>query len=436
MNLNCIIYDEIQNICGEILYQILIDIKLDNLIGFSATPFSNKKNKKKIEDLIKKNTSDTILFNYKVKKAIDDGCINKCMYHIIICKNIEDDIINIINIIKINIEIRKYNNTFQKKKIIGWIPENLETLNMVKDIIEKETEWVVFGDDRIDDYKKYNCREEIWCLIVCRKCREGFNSNGIEFGFTIGHSEPHINVQQGGRTQRKDYSNQTSELFIFTHHIDYINELESYLNEYLYSEKEENYIEDNSNIEDKLKNLELIKKKNKLRDIKIKLEAMEAMNEETKILKEEIMKTEEEFEKNRKEQIKHTQKEKFDNYNLEDKYKECKKDNKNNNIMDDSQYNKYKDKIYTYIENPKEYFGNIWINWYDFLGIETPIITKNDFKKAAEDIWIKNKRSYDENFQTLCKKNNLPYFDFEGLFGDTLSDNFFGIKTRRKNRNT
>jgi len=95
----------------------------------------------------------------------------------------------------------------------------------------------------------------------------------------------------------------------------------------------------------------------------------------------------------------------------QDEFNYIRQLNKELNIQSKEDYsdiaieNKHK----MYIKNPEEYFNSkgVWTNWYDFMGIDTKIFIqdKNDWINFCKD---KNIESLDDYYE-LCKKySNLP----------------------------
>jgi predicted helicase len=109
----------------------------------------------------------------------------------------------------------------------------------------------------------------------------------------------------------------------------------------------------------------------------------------------------------------------------EDEFNYVKELNKQLNIQDKEEYtnNKsIKDKHEMYIENPEEYFRlkGVWTNWYDFIGVDTKkfIQDKNNWINFCKN---KNVKSLDD-YKELCKLyDELPknpvdlYKDFTSI---------------------
>lgn len=112
----------------------------------------------------------------------------------------------------------------------------------------------------------------------------------------------------------------------------------------------------------------------------------------------------------------------------EDEYNYIRELNKELNIKDKEEYtnNKsIKEKHKMYIDNPEEYFKlkGVWTNWYDFISVDTKefIQDKNDWINFCKDKNIKTL----EDYNNLCKLfNELPKYpeDFYKEFTNILSE--------------
>jgi len=109
----------------------------------------------------------------------------------------------------------------------------------------------------------------------------------------------------------------------------------------------------------------------------------------------------------------------------EDEYNYVKELNKQLNIQSKEDYTKesvkvYHEKYIEYIKYPEEYFKGIWSDWYDFIGVDTKkfIQDKNDWINFCKDNNVKSIDDYNE----LCKLHEkLPmnpvhfYKDFSNI---------------------
>jgi len=93
----------------------------------------------------------------------------------------------------------------------------------------------------------------------------------------------------------------------------------------------------------------------------------------------------------------------------QDKFNYIRQLNKEFNIKSKEEYvdKVIKDKHINYIDNPEEYFKlkGIWTNWYDFIGIDTNIFIqdKNDWINFCQENNVKSIEDYKE----LCKLNEI-----------------------------
>lgn len=88
-------------------------------------------------------------------------------------------------------------------------------------------------------------------------------------------------------------------------------------------------------------------------------------------------------------------------------YIKLKNHNKNFNFISIGNYHSSKNINEKYIENPQEYFGHIWTNWYDFLQVNTSnfIQDKDDWVRFCKE---KNVLSVND-YYILCETcDNLP----------------------------
>ena len=119
----------------------------------------------------------------------------------------------------------------------------------------------------------------------------------------------------------------------------------------------------------------------------------------------------------------------------EDEYNYVKELNKQLNIQSKEQYadKVIKDKHKNYIENPEEYFKSkcVWTNWYDFIGVDTKkfIQDKNDWIIFCKE---NNVKSFDE-YNELCKLyKELPMNPQEFYIGCLDIDIELEFNTKRR----
>jgi predicted helicase len=119
----------------------------------------------------------------------------------------------------------------------------------------------------------------------------------------------------------------------------------------------------------------------------------------------------------------------------QDEYNYIRQLNKELNIQSKEEYvdKVIKDKHKNYIENPEEYFKlkGVWSNWYDFIGVDTKkfIQDKNDWINFCKENNIKSLEDYNE----LCKlydKIPINPVDFYKNFSNILKE--LGINRNRR----
>lgn len=419
--INCMIYDETQNITSSKMYEYLMNNKPDHLIGISATPSTDDKDQNhKLHKLFNKK----FISKCSYETAIKENWINDCNYHIYGYDKNDQPIDKITKIIDRQIRLRIDKDIWKRKKFIIWIPETNEKKEEYIKYIKENTNWTVFTDINDKEFKRCNTTDIPWCLVLCQKGREGYDQKDIEFGVSIGNSSCHLYIQEQGRSQRRDYDGKISELLIFTEK-DKMNDVNEDINQYM----EGDYIGEIKNIEDvdieeeiesenvKQKELELRQIHENERQIQNEIDELKKAEKQDRINKRQ--------EENKKSKIVFRDKFKqseFSEKSKDDQYELAKKKNKELKINDDKDYRvKKTDNLY-YNENPKEYFSDQWINWYDFLGIETScLLNENDFREQTKDIWKETEGDY-YKFADECKSLGLPHFDYKGLYGKEIDE--------------
>ena len=208
LDIDLLIYDEVHNITGTKFMENINHIPY--IIGFSAFPNTdNLEQNQKMIDIFNNN----IISELSYTEAIQNKWINPYEYHIYLFSEEE----TVCNEIKYVIEKRKRKNMWKTRKFIIWVPEDKETKNKwYQYLIDNCKEWIFYDDNSIEQFENENeTKIGIKCLVCCRKCTEGYDGTGIEFGVNIGCSQINSFIQRQGRSQRPDYDGQLSEFLIF-----------------------------------------------------------------------------------------------------------------------------------------------------------------------------------------------------------------------------
>lgn len=300
LDIDCMIYDETQNITSPAMYEYLKNNKPKHLVGISATPETDdEKQNKKIEDLF----MCKYLSKCSYKYAIDQGWINNCKFYREEYQNNKEYVLNKINTL---IRWRKSRNMWKTRKFIIWVPSGRnEQKGYYGYIKEYYPTWTIY--DKLSDFDKDNLNDEPMCLILCQTGREGYDRKDIEFGVHIGDSATHLYIQEQGRSMRKDYHNKLSELLIFCSE-DKMYDLDIKIPEYMGDDfigylpdnvllndneeetpKEEKEMEEEIiKLQEQLEKRRSIRKEEKEREINIKMSILEKEKREEYILKRDI----------------------------------------------------------------------------------------------------------------------------------------------------
>lgn len=430
LKIDCMVYDETQNITSSKMYDYLIKGEIIHLIGVSATPKTDdEEQNKKITKLF----HDKIISNCSYQVAIENEYINPCEYNIYGYDKDSDSIEKITNIINRQISSRIDENIWFRKKFIIWIPENNSKKDEYIDHFMKNTNWKIFKDINDKSFESINNTENPWCLVLCQKGREGYDRKDIEFGVSIGNSATHLYIQEQGRSQRKDYDGKKSELLIFTDK-EKIDEVEGKINEYMGENYigEIGFIDDITIEDDNIENEKIIHLTQEKKKIEERVKQLEESlkNEKENQKKEKIRKRKDEKETSLINHEKNKQRKEYSYLSLEKQYEYAKKENRNLKIIDDNDYKDKKVSNLYYQDNPTVYFEGVWKGWYDFLEIPYKL-NLNDFKAKTQNIWKETHGNY-QDFTKKCKLLGYPYFDYIGLYGKTIDDIHRQESTRRR----
>jgi hypothetical protein len=453
LDIDLLIYDEAHNITGTKFMENINDIPY--IIGFSAFPNTdNLEQNQKMIDIFNNN----IISELSYTEAIQNKWINPYEYHIYLFSEEE----TVCNEIKYVIEKRKRKNMWKTRKFIIWVPEDKETKNKwYQYLIDNCKEWIIYDDNSIEQFENENeTKIGIKCLVCCRKCTEGYDGTGIEFGVNIGCSQINSFIQRQGRSQRPDYDGQLSEFLIFIDgenvsiKLEKINKIEKGLainmgsEEHIYrhtspslsicdydSDPILNKIEKEA--EERRKSYELLKKtfeEQERKDIEARIKRRNEIEiERYKIENSNFTKL-----------VINKKMELTTEDNKIEIYKNMVAFNRDNNVTDKDDYKKLDFIINTPdLLTPPTFFKKIWKGWHDYLGLDKPkmsTITKQQLENKIESIKkeIPNNKLLDTETIILnkLKESNYPYFDLEYLYKDPdiLRKYIVNNRTNRRRR--
>ena len=432
-NISLVLLDECHCVSGPEIYKALRHIKNNlntSIIGFSATPIRN--NKKSILQLCNifgsvSNNKINILSFYDIISALQDDIILPYKFVITSIKNIQNMNSKLIlkEVINKELELMPY------KKVISWckrISDIKENLQFFENNFPNMKIYYSHSDEEDNDnvHKFYTDNSNAIMLCVNR-FREGCDINYLDCGIYLDQVKKRstlVSIQTSGRVVRPDKeklkkygliieniycdSNTSIEYQTVQRIVQYyehilnisddtdeydirniIDEFKTiYQNTIFSPEKSEITIKIDDNVKHdnvikvEIKDLNWGLMKKFLNDkviIKLKKEEDEQIKLEFELLKDKVQKL----------NLKH----KKDYYNLDEEY-EKKPDIK--------------------------YIHHGWLNWYDFLGIDTSNYpsTKEIWKKFCIEYNLKDIKIYDVQYE----KYNLPsmpeelYKDFKSFY--------------------
>lgn len=232
-DINYVIYDEVHHITGDILYEQIKKIMIQNnnlrcLIGCSATPITNKEQEKKIKELF---TENYILQECDYLRAIENKWIIQPKFYFYIVKHQEFDkdeyYSQVISKLKARLDTRISENNLDGGKVMMFVPENTSQIDKTISELKKRNYRTIYSanDENIEGAKLFNeekmrmndSDKDVKFLVSCRKNLEGFDSKGVDLSCVSFNSniEPYRLLQISGRSMRNDYDHKMSDCMIF-----------------------------------------------------------------------------------------------------------------------------------------------------------------------------------------------------------------------------
>lgn len=233
-DINYVIYDEVHHITGDILYEQIKKMMIQNnnlkcLIGCSATPITNNnEQKKKIKELF---TENYILQECDYLRAIENKWIIQPKFYFYIVKHQEFDkdeyYSQVISKLKARLDTRISENNLDGGKVMIFVPENTSQIDKAVRELRKRNYRTIYSanDENVEGAKLFNEEEmrvndtdkDVKFLVSCRKNLEGFDSKGVDLSCVSFNSniEPYRLLQIAGRSMRNDYDHKISDCMIF-----------------------------------------------------------------------------------------------------------------------------------------------------------------------------------------------------------------------------
>jgi len=388
-------YDEVHRITGDTFYDLLKKyLEVWNtrfLTGTSATPktcITSQHNK--IAELF--GNPLNILHKCDVDEAIDEKWIAQPRFGVnVIPKNMKrkETMYSVINIVRTSILDKQRQQKWRGGKIIVYMPLRTDICDAVlvaKDMIpDAKIYTAVEGADAHEDdnFVSDVADGTPRILFACERYREGSDIYGLEMtivlmGNTIGAN---IIVQIVGRALRRDYDGKEGWCIIIRPSEDGISEddvFDSIMLQIM------DFIGQGSNPGQK-----------KVRQMVEKYFGQVAISGKVYDVEETV----------RRIQSFYIRKD-FENSTPKEKYEVVRNANRELLIQSKDQYNNKKSEHIKFIENPRFYFKDQWVSWYDYLGVDTSSYpqTKNEWMQKCKDLGIMQWQDYKEKY----KMNNLP----------------------------
>ena len=379
-------YDEVHRIGGDQFFnnlnQFLGTWNTEFLTGTSATPkTSNPAQHRKIAELF--GNPYNVLHRCDIDDAIEKGWIARPRFHIaVVPKNPFREIIirEFLQSIKRNIRAKQEGDLWSQKggKIIAYLPlreEVREAFRLAKE--EFPHDWKVYlaveDDSTSSDNKDHKFVEEEAdglprILFACERYREGSDINGLEMtcilmGNTIAAN---ILIQIIGRALRLDHPGKEGWCSIFRPSDEGTTE-EDILDSILLE------------IAETLGRNDILGDPKEIRKMVEAFIGSATTHEKSFSVEETVSRIQALYERRA-----------WSGRNQKERYEVICRLNKEMNLASRQEYYDRRLEHLNYIDDPKSYFKDQWISWYDFLGIDTSAFpqTKPEWIRVCKDMGL------------------------------------------------
>ena len=395
-------YDEVHRITGEVFFGLLKEMleewNTEFLTGTSATPqTSSESQRSKLSDIF--GTPYSIIHKCDVDEAVQEGWIARPRFMVDIIQKYEtrtDELNAYLRSVVILIKKRKDDGLWKDGKIICYVS------NSIQDVIyciEHAAEFIpnakVYG--AVDGYRSdgafvnAKCDGTIQILFACQRFREGSDIQGLEMvSALVGNTTAaYIMVQISGRSLRIDYANKEGWCHIVRPSVDGTTEQDVYdsilldVFEFLNTtNKKYERHEIERLVRTYLGDADSIAKKSSITETIQRLQAIYV----------------------RREYQKRTPKEQYGL--VREINKELGLTSKTEYIERASQHSKF-------IQDPNNYFKDLWVCWYHFLGIDTSKFpqTKAEWISISKEIGLTSWDEYKQKRTASLPANPGEMYD-------------------------
>jgi superfamily II DNA or RNA helicase len=433
-NVNCLIIDECHSVStgtkNKFCKQVLKFKYKCPIIGYSATPLREAdKSRENLLKIFGENNKLNIISNYSLFDAIKDDKVLPFKYHLIETPSQKE----LIKVFEQQI-IFGIRNELPFRKFIGWVKDKNELEKWSNEIKNRYEElfyrkdkygnfvldedgkkisniYVSSSFNRNDAFINFNSDlnefqklENDAFLLCIHKCKEGYDDKKLDCGIQLSIIQKRateVFLQMFGRIMRTCEGKEIATIIEFyTSDSDKKIEdltIEKILKYYILllnltdndmeKEKQKEYI-------NLYRKTEFLEKEN---EIVIKIDDKKKHN--CRIVLSEKIVDWSAFKDKLKEQVYTETK-----YDKKQEYWDDIENNKKYKFNTDKEYLKRCDSL-KLKKNPKEYYGEVWGNWYEYLGIDTSCYPNyNQWVSIIE----KNKIDTPDKYEKACYKLKLP----------------------------
>jgi superfamily II DNA or RNA helicase len=388
-------YDEVHHITGDEYFKLLKDNLLkwntEFLTGTSATPETGSSSQKqKLSELF----GEELNFIHKcdVDEAVEEGWIAKPRFLVDILKssNSRDVQLNsFLSALAVRIQQRKDSKLWKDGKIICFVPGSIrDTRYCIEHVTNIISDCTVYG--AVDGYRSDGafiespCDGTVRILFACERFREGSDVKGLEMtavltGDTIA---AYLLLQISGRALRNDYVGKEGWSMIVRPSEEGTTEDDVYDSVLL------NIIDFLSKSSKKYESKEIERLVRMYFDVN-RIGKGSNVEETVKRLQSLFV---------RRESMTRTPKE---------KYVLIRDLNKELNVKSKHEYYESESRHLNFISDPKSYFKEHWICWYDFLGVDTSLFpqTKVEWKEEVKKLGVHTWKDYREQVVSTLPAN-------------------------------
>jgi hypothetical protein len=398
-DINHVHYDEVHRITGEeffiLLKRKMLDWNTIVLTGTSATPKTcSKAQHNKLAELF--DDPLNILHKVDIHEAVRNGYIAKPRFVIKILPKLDDNATLIESFVDAVVSVFKQKG--KAGKAIFYIEKTIQDVKYAYNYaINTYSEFnfytAIDGQRTDDDFIKADItNNSLHILFACQRYREGADIRNIEMtGRLVGNIiTAHILIQICGRALRIDNDHEKEGWCVIVRPSEEGTTEEDVMDSIVLEIFD--FMGTNDKPLDKKDIVDIVK--SYFGDVSIS--GNKCSIEET------IERVQAAYLRNY-----------FTKRTVKEKYSLVQSYNKEMNIQSKAEYILRADDHSKYILNPKEYFKNNWISWYDYFGVDTSQFpqTKNEWIEKCKEMGLTNLDDYKKVSSQLMPKNPSELYE-------------------------